>query len=198
MSKIKSFYCNDVDKVWYDSSNVLYSECDDITDGLKVLRVTFKNGRTYQYYDVNVHDYLLFRENASQGVALNKFIKQYRCERIDDLNVDDIQSELEKLNASESLKTKNDLFEKLDNIYESIISVRENLKNYDLNNNELAFLLHMINKINQSLLITNFSDKEINLLEINSILENYSESIKEEGCDDFTEKLKEKFVEVLL
>ena len=62
MSKIKSFYCNDVDKVWYDSSNVLYSECDDITDGLKVLRVTFKNGRTYQYYDVNVHDYLLFRE----------------------------------------------------------------------------------------------------------------------------------------
>ena len=194
MSKIKSFYCNDVDKVWYDSSNVLYSECDDITDGLKVLRVTFKNGRTYQYYDVNVHDYLLFRENASQGVALNKFIKQYRCERIDDLNVDDIQSELEKLNASESLKTKNDLFEKLDNIYESIISVRENLKNYDLNNNELAFLLHMINKINQSLLITNFSDKEINLLEINSILENYSESIKEEGCDYFTEKLKEKLL----
>ena len=194
MSKIKSFYCNDVDKVWYDSSNVLYSECDDITDGLKVLRVTFKNGRTYQYYDVNVHDYLLFRENASQGVALNKFIKQYRCERIDDLNVDDIQSELEKLNASESLKTKNDLFEKLDNIYESIISVRENLKNYDLNNNELAFLLHIINKINQSLLITNFSDKVINLLEINSILENYSESIKEEGCDDFTEKLKEKLL----
>lgn len=194
MSKIKSFYCNDVDKVWYDSSNVLYSECDDITDGLKVLRVTFKNGRTYQYYDVNVHDYLLFRENASQGVALNKFIKQYKCERIDDLNVDDIQSELEKLNASESLKTKNDLFEKLDNVYESIISVRENLKNYDLSNNELAFLLHMINKINQSLLITNFSDKEINLLEINSILENYSESIKEEGCDNFTEKLKEKLL----
>ena len=194
MSKIKSFYCNDVDKVWYDSSNVLYSECDDITDGLKVLRVTFKNGRTYQYYDVNVHDYLLFRENASQGVALNKFIKQYRCERIDDLNVDDIQSELEKLNASESLKTKNDLFEKLDNVYESIISVRENLKNYDLSNNELAFLLHIINKINQSLLITNFSDKEINVLEINSILENYSESIKEEGCDDFTEKLKEKLL----
>jgi len=195
MSKIKSFYCNDVDKVWYDSSNVLYSECDDITDGLKVLRVTFKNGRTYQYYDVNVHDYLLFRENASQGVALNKFIKQYKCDRIDDLNVDDIQSELEKLNASESLKTKNDLFEMLDNVYESIISVRENLKDYDLSNNELAFLLHMINKINQSLLITNFSDKEINLLEINSILENYSESIKEEGCYNFTEKLKDKLLQ---
>jgi len=195
MSKIKSFYCNDVDKVWYDSSNVLYSECDDITDGLKVLRVTFKNGRTYQYYDVNVHDYLLFRENASQGVALNKFIKQYKCERIDDLNVDDIQSELEKLNASESLKTKNDLFKMLDNVYESIVSVRENLKDYDLSNNELAFLLHMINKINQSLLITNFSDKEINLLEINSILENYSESIKEEGCYNFTEKLKDKLLQ---
>lgn len=195
MSKIKSFYSNDVDKVWYDSSNVLYSECDDITDGLKVLRVTFKNGRTYQYYDVNVNDYLLFRENASQGVALNKFIKQYKCERIDDLNVDDIQSELEKLNTAESLKTKKELFEMLGNVCEIIISAREGLKGYDLTDNELAFLLHIINKINQSLLITNFSNKEINLLEINSILENHSEIIKEEGCYNFTEKLKDKLLQ---
>lgn len=195
MSKIKSFYSNDVDKVWYDSSNVLYSECDDITDGLKVLRVTFKNGRTYQYYDVNVNDYLLFRENASQGVALNKFIKQYKCERIDDLNVDDIQSELEKLNTAESLKTKKELFEMLGNVCEIIVSAREGLKGYDLTDNELAFLLHIINKINQSLLITNFSNKEINLLEINSILENHSEIIKEEGCYNFTEKLKDKLLQ---
>lgn len=195
MSKIKSFYSNDVDKVWYDSSNVLYSECDDITDGLKVLRVTFKNGRTYQYYDVNVNDYLLFRENASQGVALNKFIKQYKCERIDDLNVDDIQSELEKLNTAESLKTKKELFEMLGNVCEIIVSAREGLKGYDLTDNELAFLLHIINKINQSLLITNFSNKEINLLEINSILENNSEIIKEEGCYNFTEKLKDKLLQ---
>lgn len=195
MSKIKSFYSNDVDKVWYDSSNVLYSECDDITDGLKVLRVTFKNGRTYQYYDVNVNDYLLFRENASQGVALNKFIKQYKCERIDDLNVDDIQSELEKLNTAESLKTKKELFEMLGNVCETIVSAREGLKGYDLTDNELAFLLHIINKINQSLLITNFSNKEINLLEINSILENHSEIIKEEGCCNFTEKLKDKLLQ---
>lgn len=195
MSKIKSFYSNDVDKVWYDSSNVLYSECDDITDGLKVLRVTFKNGRTYQYYDVNVNDYLLFRENASQGVALNKFIKQYKCERIDDLNVDDIQSELEKLNTAESLKTKKELFEMLGNVCEIIVSAREGLKGYDLTDNELAFLLHIINKINQSLLITNFSNKEINLLEINSILENHSEIIKEEGCYNFTEKLKGKLLQ---
>ena len=195
MSKIKSFYSNDVDKVWYDSSNVLYSECDDITDGLKVLRITFKNGRTYQYYDVNVNDYLLFRENASQGVALNKFIKQYKCERIDDLNVDDIQSELEKLNTAESLKTKNELFEMLGNVCEIIVSAREGLKGYDLTDNELAFLLHIINKINQSLLITNFSNKEINLLEINSILKNHSEIIKEEGCCNFTEKLKDKLLQ---
>ena len=195
MSKIKSFYSNDVDKVWYDSSNVLYSECDDITDGLKVLRVTFKNGRTYQYYDVNVNDYLLFRENASQDVALNKFIKQYKCERIDDLNVDDIQSELEKLNTAESLKTKKELFEMLGNVCEIIVSAREGLKGYDLTDNELAFLLHIINKINQSLLITNFSNKEINLLEINSILENHSEIIKEEGCYNFTEKLKDKLLQ---
>ena len=43
MSKIYNLYENDLDRTWYDSSNVLYSECDDVTDGLKVLRVTFKN-----------------------------------------------------------------------------------------------------------------------------------------------------------
>ena len=85
-------------------------------------------------------------------------------ERIDDLNVDDIQSELEKLNTAESLKTKKELFEILGNVCETIVSAREGLKGYDLTDNELAFLLHIINKINQSLLITNFSNKEIDLI----------------------------------
>ena len=97
MSKIYNLYENDLDKAWYDSSNVVYSECDDVTDGLKVLRVTFKNGSTYQYKDVDVNDYLMFRENESQGKALNKFIKKYATERIDDKNVDELKETLDQL-----------------------------------------------------------------------------------------------------
>ena len=96
MSKIYNLYENEVDKTWYDSSNIVYSECDDV-DGLKVVRVTFKNGRTYKYSNVNVNDYLLFRESVSQGKALNKYIKQYANERIGDLDVDDLMIELNKL-----------------------------------------------------------------------------------------------------
>jgi hypothetical protein len=97
MSKIKSLYENNLDKVWYNSSNILYSECDDIENGYKIVRVTFKNGRTYQYYDVNVNDYLMFREDLSQGTAFNKYIKKYKCERIGDSSVEYIQDELKKL-----------------------------------------------------------------------------------------------------
>ena len=97
MSKIYNLYENEVDKTWYDSSNVLYSECDDVTDGFKVLRITFKNGRTYKYSNVNVNDYLLFRESISQGKALNKYIKQYANERVGDIDVDALMEQLKKL-----------------------------------------------------------------------------------------------------
>lgn len=97
MSKIYNLYENEVDRTWYDSTNVIYSECDDVTDGLKVLKVVFKNGRTYKYSDVNVNDYLLFRESLSQGKALNKYIKQYANERINDTDIEALTEELKRL-----------------------------------------------------------------------------------------------------
>lgn len=97
MSKIYNLYTNDVDKSWYDSSNVLYSECDDNEGQLKTVRVTFTNGRTYQYENVKVNDYLLFREDVSQGKALNRILKQYDTKRIEDIDVEGIKNELESL-----------------------------------------------------------------------------------------------------
>lgn len=94
MGKIISFNEGDLDKVWYNSSNIVYSECDDIEDKLKVVRITFKDGRTYQYSDVKVNDYLLFREDASQGKALNRIMKNYPCERLESIDVTSIQNEL--------------------------------------------------------------------------------------------------------
>lgn len=92
MGKIYKIYENKMERTWYNSSNIIYSECDDNENEFKVLRVVFKDGRMYQYKDVNVNDYLLFRENLSQGKALNQFIKpKYEVSRLDDVVVDDLK-----------------------------------------------------------------------------------------------------------
>lgn len=97
MSKILSKYDNNLDKAWYDSSNIIYSECDDNDNALKTVRVTFKDGRTYQYNNVNVNDYLMFRESESQGKTFNSYLKQYECVKIENKNIEDINKELEEL-----------------------------------------------------------------------------------------------------
>lgn len=99
MSKILNYYNNKthIDKVWYDSSNVLYSECDDIENDYKNVMVTFNNGSTYEYKQVNVNDYMMFREDISQGKAINKFIKKYECEKLENKNIENINEELTSL-----------------------------------------------------------------------------------------------------
>lgn len=95
MSKIFNYYADDVDKVWYNSSNVKYSECIDKEGELKTLKVVFSGGRQYQYKGVNVQDYLMFRENESQGKALSKYIigNGYECEKLSNANLDLINEE---------------------------------------------------------------------------------------------------------
>ena len=97
MSKIFGFYANDVDKSWYDSSNVKYSECDDHDNALKTLRVVFNNGTQYEYKNVNVQDFLFFRDAASQGKALNQYIKGkgYEYEKLENANMEALEDELE-------------------------------------------------------------------------------------------------------
>lgn len=96
MSKIFSVYSKNVDKVWYQSSNVKYSECIDNEGELKTLKVVFNNGTQYQYTGVDVNQYLLFREDDSQGKALNKYIKgnNYEYSKLEDANLEYIEDEL--------------------------------------------------------------------------------------------------------
>lgn len=96
MSKIFSYYENNVDYAWYDSSNVKYSELEDHDDKLKTLRVVFNNGAQYEYKDVDVMQYLKFREDLSQGKALNKYIKSqdYEYSKLEEANLDDINERL--------------------------------------------------------------------------------------------------------
>lgn len=113
MGKRICIYENDIDKAWYDSSNVLYSECDDKEDALKSVKVVFKNGSTYLYKDVNVNDYLLFRESPSQGKALNKFLKKYEYEKLEptDLNLlnEDYEKVMNRLSECSDINTEKNI-----------------------------------------------------------------------------------------
>lgn len=68
-----------IEKCWYESSNIVYSECVDRENELKTLYVAFRQKDcttlTYRYDGINVFDYLMFRNDQSQGKALNKHIK---------------------------------------------------------------------------------------------------------------------------
>lgn len=100
MAKIFSHYADNVDKAWYSSSTIEYSECIDNDDALKTLYVVFKNGSTYRYDDVNVMDYLKFREASSQGKALKAYIKDngYSYAKEEPRDIGLIHDELERLN----------------------------------------------------------------------------------------------------
>lgn len=110
MGKKVCIYENNVDKAWYDSSTVFYSECDDKENALKSVKVVFKNGSTYLYKDVNVNDYLLFRESSSQGKSLHRLLKQYEYEKLGNTDINLLVEEYNKViermeNQEEEKKT---------------------------------------------------------------------------------------------
>lgn len=91
---------SNLDKIWYESSMIVYSECyDNPSSPLKELTVTFKNGGTYKYLDVDVNDYVMFVHggiDGSNGKALNKYIKpKCECIRLDNRDVQELKEILE-------------------------------------------------------------------------------------------------------
>ena len=103
MAILKSIYNEKTltEKVWYESSSVVYSEfIEHENDNNGELFVTFKNGSTYHYKNVDmVRDYVLFKNgglDGSQGKALNQFIKpNYEFDKV---NNRDINLLLEEMN----------------------------------------------------------------------------------------------------
>lgn len=88
-----------IDRVWYKSSNIIYSECIDNKDDYKTLKVVFKNGQSYTYKKVDVNDYVMFVHgglDGSNGKALNKLIKpKYEFDKTEIYNVEELNKELE-------------------------------------------------------------------------------------------------------
>ena len=87
-----------VDKAWYDSSNIVYSECDDKENDYKTLRIVFKKGDMYEYYKVDVKDYLMFMAggtDGSNGKAFFKFIKpKYDVKKLEPVDLESLKSEM--------------------------------------------------------------------------------------------------------
>lgn len=76
------------EKMWIESSNIYFSKMiESPTENKGDLFITFKNGATYKYKDVNFEDYVLFVSGGidfSQGKTLNKVIKpKYLCEKVE-------------------------------------------------------------------------------------------------------------------
>ena len=110
MSAIRAKYDleKNVDEVWYQSSNVIYSWFEEDADrNCGNLVVVFKGGKRYMYKDVSFMDYLYFKNAAfndgSSGKAFNEYIiKKYTGEKMDDANLESI---LERLNEPDPKDT---------------------------------------------------------------------------------------------
>jgi hypothetical protein len=84
------------EKCWFESSNIFYSEfVEDSEKNEGDLYVTFNNGATYKYKNVQLTpDYVMFKHGGlegSHGKALNAHIKpKYTFEKMDNKNVEDL------------------------------------------------------------------------------------------------------------
>lgn len=87
-----------IDRVWYKSSDIIYSECKDTPGQLKTVKVVFKGGRSYIYTDVDVNDYVMFVHgglDGSNGKAFNQFLKKYNFEKGEKVSVEELSLEME-------------------------------------------------------------------------------------------------------
>lgn len=116
MSVIFNKLVENIDYCWYDSSNIIYSECNDKKDELKDVKVVFKGGRTYLYKKVNVQDYLKFRNDISQGKALRQYLdvktengnKKYEFIRVEDTDIDELEERKRKLMEGDNIQEPSD------------------------------------------------------------------------------------------
>lgn len=99
-----------LDRAWYDSSNIVYSECDDNENDFKTLRIVFKNGGKYEYKKVDVKDYLMFMAgglDGSNGKAFYKFIRpKYEVEKLEPADLNLIETELQDLIKAKKEESK--------------------------------------------------------------------------------------------
>jgi hypothetical protein len=173
---------NQIEHIWYRSSNIFYTKTDlgkienkSLSDipGIEIavptvnVTVIFIRGAQYLYKNVEWHDYTSFREvlnrddSESHGKAFNKFIKSYPTEKLEDMDMNELQE----------LKNK---FLEQDNIEK--ISFNEKVEEcYNL----------WINKVSSEEIIDKFGQEVFDAMKI----------LKRERLEDIAVQLKNKLLE---
>lgn len=161
-------YLNSEDNTWYDSSNVLFSKCYDNNSQTKTLKIVFKNGRTYLYKDVDIKDYVLFKQAESNGTAVNDYIiKKYKGVRISDTDINELEKYKDKLLNEDKFLQE----EKITNLTYKIV----------INPNSQEFNL----KLNDTIIYQGIEDKVSIFTLLNSMNIKYSfEEDKQFRCLD--------------
>ena len=103
---VYNHYTNQRDYTWYDSSNIIYSECIDTKGEKKNLKIIFKEGRQYLYKDVDVNDYLMFKNAQSNGKAFNDHIRKYKAIRLADADIHELEDKKKSMMETEDTVTK--------------------------------------------------------------------------------------------
>jgi hypothetical protein len=104
------------EKAWYESSNVFYSEfVEDPNKNEGDLYVTFNNGATYKYKNVQIApDYLMFKHgglDGSHGKALNSHIKpKYEFEKVDTRDTSKLTEQYHKLIERQEQEKKDNTY----------------------------------------------------------------------------------------
>ena len=107
---IKYNYYNqekELDRAWFDSSNILYGECDDSSNSQeKNVTLVFKGGIQYFYKNVNIGDWMDFKMSQSQGKALNEIFKAkgYEYSKLEE------RVDLEKLENEFVIRSNNGVY----------------------------------------------------------------------------------------
>lgn len=102
-----------IDKAWFESSNIFYSEfLEDKEKNKGDLIITFNNGATYKYKDVLIApNYLLFKHgglDGSNGKVFNKLIKPiYEVEKLENKDIEKLLQERDLCIVESEIKIKN-------------------------------------------------------------------------------------------
>lgn len=100
------------DQVWYESSNIFYSEfVEDKNENKGDLTVVFKNGAAYKYKGVSISpDYVMFKHGGlegSHGKALNAHIKpKYEFEKLGTRDVSVLLQEKSDCEARQKMERR--------------------------------------------------------------------------------------------
>lgn len=126
----------------YESSNILASSWDK---GTNDLIVTFKRGTQYVYKGVRATDYTRFETAESQGVELNKRIKNtYSFDKLEDVDTANLVKEIYAYQQEEMSKAEKNLIQAM----RAFIKSHESQDSIDLK--ELENIEFFINKVKET------------------------------------------------